>query len=179
MRVTEHLYPSGGCERRDVLAQDWSIFIAHALSDSQPVLLPNHKELALNLLQSLPIAGLILSGGDDWGLYRERDSTETALLNYAEQVQLPVLGVCRGAQIINRYCGGKQRSFTFQPRGGAMGVNHLASRHLVTLRSGELVSVNSYHEKGFFPEDLSPVLGVEATAEDGSVEAFFHRSLPW
>lgn len=35
-----------------------------------------------------------------------RDQTDWALLTAAEQHNLPVLGICRGAQLINVFCGG-------------------------------------------------------------------------
>lgn len=37
---------------------------------------------------------------------RERDQTDWALLTIAEKRSLPVLGICRGAQLINVYLGG-------------------------------------------------------------------------
>src|SRR5690554_2102305 len=63
--------------------------------------------------------GLVLSGGTHVhpGLYGEqsqvtarydqtRDATDSQLLARAEHLQLPVLGICRGAQFINVFHGG-------------------------------------------------------------------------
>lgn len=63
--------------------------------------------------------GLVLSGGTHiepsrFGQQTEvraaydpaRDRTEWALLAAAEKINLPVLGICRGAQLINIYLGG-------------------------------------------------------------------------
>lgn len=64
--------------------------------------------------------GLILSGGHDvdpinYGeeprqklttTFPERDTFDSLLIKYAEQNNLPILGICRGIQILNVYHGG-------------------------------------------------------------------------
>ncbi|WP_201448398.1 gamma-glutamyl-gamma-aminobutyrate hydrolase family protein [Caenispirillum salinarum] len=65
------------------------------------------------------VDGLLLGGGDDIGaelyggeltldvrLDPERDELERRALDVAFERRLPVLGVCRGAQMINIHCGG-------------------------------------------------------------------------
>jgi putative glutamine amidotransferase len=65
------------------------------------------------------IDGFVIGGGDDIDatLYggeiepairidRERDALELDLLRYAADRKLPVLGICRGAQMINVFLGG-------------------------------------------------------------------------
>lgn len=65
------------------------------------------------------VQGFVIGGGDDIDatLYggkiepairidRERDALELELLRYAADRQLPVLGICRGAQMINVFLGG-------------------------------------------------------------------------
>ena len=44
--------------------------------------------------------GLILTGGIDIGLSSKRDSTEMYLINKFEEKNKPVLGICRGMQIL-------------------------------------------------------------------------------
>ena len=47
-----------------------------------------------------PIA-VIFSGGDDIGADSDRDSFETELLEIASEKEVPVIGICRGAQLIS------------------------------------------------------------------------------
>jgi putative glutamine amidotransferase len=163
LRVEEQAYAQGS-ERRDALDQRWIPFLAAC--GLLPVLLPNQVEASLFLLENLPLAGLILSGGNTLGAYGgtapERDATETALLESACQRALPVLGVCRGLQGLHHHFGG-----ILSPVAHPIGIPH-------TLRSGR--SVNSYHRYGF----TAVTADFEALeiAEDGVIEAMRHKTLP-
>lgn len=157
-------------ERRDALDQQW-----HQLLQTVGVMgipLPNHATLASDLFDALALDGLILSGGNDLGSAPERDAMEHAALNWAEQHRLPVLGVCRGMQMINQYCGGSLQAVT----------QHAATRHAL-LGCGPLLAglreVNSYHHFGITDAGLGDGLQVLARAADDSIEAFRHTRLPW
>jgi putative glutamine amidotransferase len=68
-----------------------------------PVLLapdPHHEELLRRL------DGLLLTGGADIGDVPERDAFELAIAAAALEADLPVLGVCRGMQVMNVARGG-------------------------------------------------------------------------
>jgi putative glutamine amidotransferase len=67
------------------------------------VVLPPDPELdgVIDLLD-----GLILAGGADYGEYPDRDAFELALASAALERDVPLLGVCRGMQLMNLARGG-------------------------------------------------------------------------
>jgi putative glutamine amidotransferase len=141
------------------------------------------------------VSGLLLSGGDDLDprLYggdledafhpdRRRDEFELRLLEAAAARDLPVLGICRGSQVLNVACGGSVRSLRRE--------KVLASHHGLGLRSlgGHDVQVgadcklavvlngtrrvNSFH--GQAVERVGTGLRICATAPDGVIEGIEH-----
>ncbi len=154
-------------ERRDCLDQAWTRFlIACGLL---PILLPNVTEAALALCERANIAGLVLTGGNDLaalgGDAPERDAVENALLDLAEGRKLPILGVCRGMQVI-------QQRFSIPLRRVE---GHVTPRQVIRI-DGEPKEVNSYHRFAAF--DSRPPLDIWAMAADGVVKAIRHSARP-
>ncbi len=116
-------------------------------------------------LDALKPQAFVLSGGNDIGQYPERDSTENFLLEYARKHQTPLLGICRGMQMIANWAG-----VGLHPVCG-----HVRTRHRL---SGEITGeANSYHD---FTLVTCPVdFEVISSSEDGEIEAIRHQSLPW
>lgn len=112
----------------------------------------------------------------------ERDGIEFALLEHFARRPVPMLGVCRGAQIINVFHGG-----TLIPDLGKKVAIHRAEprrEHEVHIESGtELArlsgisagTTNSSHHQAV--DRLADGFRVSARAADGTVEAF-ERSQP-
>ena len=83
-----------------------------------PIILPYSTENAKEYLQN--VSGLILSGGGDIDPvhYNEdvhpkteppnaaRDEFELTLCRLALEMDIPLLGICRGSQVLNTACGG-------------------------------------------------------------------------
>ena len=143
-----------------------------------PVAVPNsmilgkrHFEPMLQLwLENIQPTALILSGGNDIGEYPARDATERYLLNWAEKKQIPVLGICRGLQMMAVWTG-----VDLVKKQGHVGTRH---QLVVTDQKSEWPgSVNSYHNwaLAYCPDGF----GIAAQAEDGSIEAIKHITLPW
>lgn len=116
-----------------------------------------------------------------------RDRVELMLIRWAQTDRKPVLGICRGVQLINLAYGGTlyqdladQREGSIKhdyfPFGGAYKREHLA--HPVTLEEGTRlheilgageIQVNSMHHQGI--RTLGQGLIATAVAPDGLVEA--------
>jgi N5-(cytidine 5'-diphosphoramidyl)-L-glutamine hydrolase len=154
-------------ERRDCLDQAWSRFLAAC--GLLPVLLPNVPEVALQLCSAAGVAGLLLTGGNDLvavgGDAPERDATENALLDRAERTHLPVIGVCRGMQLLQQRSGVALRRVE----------GHVTAHQTIDVE-GVPTDANAYHCYGAF-ETREPFL-TWAVARDGVIKAVRHRSQP-
>jgi gamma-glutamyl-gamma-aminobutyrate hydrolase PuuD len=147
-------------ERHDFLDQAWTRFLMTC--GLAPLLLPNDADAARSLCTALPICGIVLTGGNDLaalgGDAPERDAMEHAVIDMASDKELPVLGVCRGMQVIQHSFGVCLERVT----------DHVA-RHQVIAIEGESVAVNSYHNFG--ATETRPPLEAWAVAQDGVVKA--------
>lgn len=165
---------TGYIEPRDALAQSWFPFLRHCLPTDQFILLPNIGSEILNYVQSLDLRGFILSGGEDLGIHPQRDLTERTVLKLAIQKRLPVLGVCRGLQLIADHYGFHSTRVCEK--------THVASRHsLIWSQNFAFAAqeVNSYHKNGLSVQELaqSP-LEVLAYSPDQVVECIQVQDYP-
>lgn len=163
-------------ERRDCLDRRW-----HELAkdmDFMIIPLPNVEANEVqNLLNVLQLDGVILSGGNTIKKIDneakdsapERDNFESELISIAVKLNIPVLGVCRGMQMINLCLGGSLTKV-----GG-----HVGSKHNLKIDSEYkdfiLDSVNSYHNWTIGKNDLAEVLNPIAFDKNDNVECFIHK----
>lgn len=169
MRMARKEYSGGRFELRDVIACDWPRFLDAALPDLPYAFLPNSGGAVIRYAEKLGVDALILTGGDDWGVFPARDESERLLFDWATEHEFPVFGICRGTQVINRLLGGK-----FHPCKG-----HVATRHEIVLRLRSLPDraiVNSFHNHCIARDELAPGLCPFATTEEGNVEGFWNES---
>lgn len=142
------------------------------------------------------VDGLLLTGGEDidpswYGAEaspllsppsRERDLFELALFAVARQRELPILGICRGLQLINVALGGTLFQDLPSDRPGPVDHRPVAARealsHRVRLQPGsraaaalgaETVRVNSSHHQAI--KDLAPSLLASGWTDDDLTEA--------
>lgn len=165
-----HASARGYREDRDAIARGWPVFLRQYLPDIQWMLMPSLPVGdMLEYVKSWELDGFLLTGGDDPGTDSLRDQAEEALLEYAVSSGKPVLGVCRGFQVIQRHLGGVLTACAAS--------GYLPSAHTVhippemrCLFSGKTeMRVNSYHRMGIRVKDLAPPLKPVAMT-DGWVE---------
>lgn len=154
-------------ERRDSLDQRWTALLAAA--GLCPCAMPNDAPSAIALFAAVKPKGLLLTGGNSLVAYGgdvpERDDCEHRLLAMADELGLPVLGVCRGMQLLLANSGG---SLVAVP-------NHVEPRHQVILDGGSRL-VNSYHDWGCY--EVPAEWQVFGRSRDGVVKAIRHRTRP-
>ena len=161
-------------ERRDCLDRRWISLFSELGWLVIP--LPNiASDYAEKLLNELKLDAYVLSGGNSLDLPEsstndvapERDSFEKQLLESAMIHTIPVLGVCRGMQMLNVHFGGSLTPVE----------NHAGTRHKLSALSDNFrlpTSVNSYHKWGIQDRVLAEGLIPIAQDSDGNIEAFEH-----
>jgi len=101
------IHPTYG-ERRDALDQRWYQFFLYC--GFIPILIPNCIKTCRALLARVQLDGFVFTGGNSPMHYAgdapERDDVEAFLIEHCETVGLPILGVCRGMQMIQLHYGG-------------------------------------------------------------------------
>lgn len=126
----------------------------------------------------LYIDAIILSGGNDLNsqnpnyLSETRDKYEKNLINIALKQNIPLLGICRGMQIIGDFFNA-----SFETRN-----NHISKRHkIISAKSSKyfeflnkIEEVNSFHK--YCIKDISDDFIISARSDDNSVEAIEHKN---
>lgn len=177
-------------QRADLLPTDYALAV-EALG-GVPVLLPPVMLTGAAPRVVAGLDGLIVSGGADVdparygadphprtaGWRTDRDSWELALLDAAAEEQLPLLGVCRGMQLMAVHAGGVLEQHTpdrvgheqHSPGGDVFGSTTVRvdpNTVVGALLPGE-VAVNCHHHQAVLTH---PGFRAVARAADGTVEA--------
>ncbi|HEY3298376.1 MAG TPA: gamma-glutamyl-gamma-aminobutyrate hydrolase family protein [Armatimonadota bacterium] len=177
--------------------------------DSRPI----SPEEAAEIVKGLD--GLLLSGGkdvhpsyfhtDEWlenlpggveGLIRDtgmsvddlRDEFEIVLVRAALDADIPIMGICRGLQMLNVVLGGSLVLDIDSPLEHRSNTDGTSERHEVEVFADTMISkmlgagrieVNSRHHQGLQMNELSEHLIASAAADDGVVEAAESRKHSW
>jgi putative glutamine amidotransferase len=182
--------------KRDAFSSSQPYSRAVARAGGVPVLVPPINRLAGNALSVLGhFDGVLLPGGGDvhprrygqeatddslYGMVDDHDELDMAICAAAIELDLPMLALCRGMQVLNVVRGG-----TLQQDIGTD--DHWMREHTVTLTEGSRIAdavgtthlqhCHSVHHQGLdrLGEGLVPV----GWAEDGQLEAVELDSAQW
>jgi putative glutamine amidotransferase len=184
-----------------IVGQEWILLASDYVKSVEkaggiPMLIPftENIETVFDLISRCD--GILITGGDDVDptLYGEDVSAKCAHLEPRRDVQealllkeifnnssVPVLGICRGCQILNVMAGGtlyqdlpSQKNVVHT----LLSVAHGAFAHRVNIKKGSLLEkiigsdnllTNSYHHQSI--KDIAPGFEIIGTTEDGVVEA--------
>ncbi len=157
-------------EVRSGLDIQWAKFFES--SNILPIILP-YKYSFETYFNTLDIEGIIFSGGNDFyhqtqsKISKIRDDYEYELLEFAISNKIPIIGICRGMQMIGKYFGVKLNSIQ----------NHVATKHAIKFNENascySLINsqskVNSYHNStlAHLPKGFVEV----AVSNDNCIEA--------
>ena len=182
--------------------QDWQLVASDYIraierNGGLPILIPNIKSIEDMSLILDKVDGLLLSGGHDVNprIYKERNSgkagnfdnlrdhQEIFMTEYALERDLPILGICRGLQILNVTLGGSIHqdlpSAGFPAHSLNNSLRNEPSHSLKIFEDSPLYEIfkrdeiwtNSYHHQGI--NELGKGLKKAALSEEGLVEAVY------
>lgn len=150
-------------ERRDCLDQRWNLFLKESGLFGIPV--PNSDGWKPTAFSGMGLAGVLLTGGNDLAKYGgdapERDRAERELIRFALATELPLIGVCRGMQMLQDYFGVP-----------LIRVEGHVQREMDIKTDKGLKRLNSFHSWG--ANETVPELAVWAKASDGVIKAVRH-----
>jgi putative glutamine amidotransferase len=176
--------------RADLLPTQYAVAVE--ATGGVPVLLPPLTQPGAADAVAARLDGLVISGGADvdpgryaepahprtTGWRPERDAWESALLDAAEAIGLPVLGVCRGMQVMAVHAGGALHQHVpdlVDHEGHSPGGDEFGAVDVVTTAGtrvaglvGERLTVNCHHHQSV---RTHPGYDAVAHAGDGTLEA--------
>ena len=170
-----------------------------------PVIIPpcDDTDMMVSLLES--VDALILSGGGDinplylgeeplhelGGINPVRDWHELMLVRLAANRQIPILGICRGIQIMTAALGGKLYQDIYKESSATLKHSQDTERHVCThtvrieensllhrIFGTETLPVNSFHHQAV--KEAATGFAVSALSADGlieAVESIEHKSM--
>ena len=135
-----------------------------------PLLVPNtlvknkNNDKLIKWLNNFKPEGLVLSGGNDIGQYLSRDFTEKTLFSWSVNKNLPILGICRGMQLIGTLNGSSLKRVS----------NHVKNKHKVfNTINADTYYKNSYHQYSL--KDCPNNFNITYKSYDNEIEGIKHK----
>lgn len=168
MRIT---HAENYVEARDSLSQDWFKYLNDILPDALIIAIPNLGLGTLDYVKKWHLNGFILSGGNDIGREPLRDVTEKHLIEYGLTHHMPILGICRGFQmLIEHFKGALVHAHKEEHAGTIHAVDFVESPFNYPV--SKAVMVNSFHENIITNAgEMTPL----ACDKDKYIEAAYHH----
>lgn len=170
---------------------------------ASPLVLPFVKDVSIYETIFPLMSGFLLTGGQDidplrYGTFDqariddaindtftpEREEIEHLILSYADTYDIPVLGICRGMQMVNVFYGGtlyldlaKERKESAELLAHWQESDYSQTTHSVTIKKGtrlaramgcETIETNSIHHQGV--RSIGARVKSSAFASDGLIE---------
>lgn len=187
-----------GKAEQDISICTWDYINAVMLSGGTPLVMPNIEgEDNIDALVKMA-DGIVFSGGEDVHpkyfneeikagnvtICDRRDSFEMQLAGKILTSDIPILGICRGMQLLNIAAGGNiYQDIAIQyrtdlrhsnPQSGKADIIHkvklLEGTRLSGFYGSGLKGVNSFHHQAV--KELAPMFKASAFSEDGLLEAY-------
>ena len=187
------------CSATNAISVQTTYAAAFARTGNTPLVLPaeTNRAVVARMLASVDV--LLLCGGEDVDPSRyktkpsprleevnlRRDAWEWLLLDEAVKRRLPVIGICRGCQLINVYFGGtlwqdlpseRPGGVVHRGKGACHDIQIVAGSRLANCLGIDRSKVNTIHHQAV--RDLAPGFRAVAVAPDGVVEAIESDALP-
>ena len=186
--ITQRIvYDEATAELRDCIDSRWYKLLETA--DLPFILIPNGISQPVEYSLDHGVRGILLTGGGGFShflapllgegksskfVFHEyafnRDRVETDLLKASKKLNWPVLGVCRGMQMLNLFHGG----------GILAGRGHVGTRHQLTQIKPSIIhipnQVNSFHDYLITNNTIGREL-VPLAFCGNSIEALMHNEL--
>ena len=137
--------------------------VADRLAFADAVLLPGGGDLAPSTY------GEALAHDEVYDVDAEQDAFDLAVARWALDAGVPVLAICRGAQVVNVALGGSLEQHMERPHRHHVDTVAISDDALAGIVGSRTIEASCYHHQCI--TRLGDGLSVAATAADGTVEA--------